>query len=198
MTPVMNARRAAMSLVVLTMLSGCQVVPQNGSSPAPAPTPAPASPPVSAPSPAPAAPAAPAPVAAPSNLNWEVAPVVAGAWTYRAEGAERQASFGPAGAQPLFAVACLSSSRQIAVRLPRSSGASRALTIRTTYGALQWSAASGQGSSAALSATRPASDPGLDWIAYSRGRIAVQLEGQPPLIVPSGSEIGRVVEDCRS
>lgn len=196
MTPVMNARRAAMSLVVLTVLSGCQVVPQNGSSPAPEPTPAPVSPPVSAPQPAPSAPTSP--VAAPSNLNWEVAPVVAGAWTYRAEGAERQASFGPAGAQPLFAVACLPSSRQIAVRLPRSSGAPRALTIRTTYGALQWSAASGQGGSVALAATRPAGDPGLDWIAYSRGRIAVELEGQPPLIVPSGSEIGRVVEDCRS
>lgn len=196
MTPVMNARRAAMSLVVLTVLSGCQVVPQNGSSPAPEPTPAPVSPPVSAPPPVPSPP--PAPVAAPSNLNWEVAPVVAGAWTYRADGAERQASFGPADAQPLFAVACLPSSRQIAVRLPHSSGAPRALTIRTTYGALQWPVASGQGGSAALAAARPASDPGLDWIAYSRGRIAVELEGQPPLIVPSGSEIGRVVEDCRS
>lgn len=189
--PIMHARRAAISLAAVAVLSGCQVVPQNGSSPAPEATPAPA--------PVPALPpASPAPVAAPSNLNWEVAPVVAGVWTYRAEGADRQALFGPAGAQPLFAVACLSSSRQIAIRLPRSSGASRALTIRTTYGPLQWSAVSGQGGATSLSATRPASDPGLDWIAYSRGRIAIELDGQPHLIVPSGSEVGRVVEDCRS
>lgn len=41
------------------------------------------------------------------------------------------------------------------------------------------------------------SDPILDAIALSRGRIAINVAGQQPLAIPSWAEITRIVEDCR-
>lgn len=41
-------------------------------------------------------------------------------------------------------------------------------------------------------------DPLGDWLAFSRGRILLQPEGAAPIIVPSHSEIARVIEACRA
>jgi hypothetical protein len=189
-SPSVNAWQSVASLITLAVLAGCQVVPNNASTPAPTPAPAPA--------PVAQTPEPRKPVSAQSNLNWEVAPVEPGIWSYRTEGGERLAAFGPAGQAPHLVFACSPATRQIALRLPLVSGASRALTIHTTYGALAWSAAAGAGGAGGFSTVRPANDPGFDWIAYSRGRIAVDIDGRSHIIVPSASEIGRVVEDCRS
>ena len=43
-----------------------------------------------------------------------------------------------------------------------------------------------------------ASDPLLDAIAFSRGRIAVSMPGFVPLVVPVWAEPARAIEDCRS
>jgi hypothetical protein len=48
-----------------------------------------------------------------------------------------------------------------------------------------------------LTATLSAYDPFLDAIAFSRGRIAVSVTGQPALILPAWADAARVVEDCR-
>lgn len=40
-------------------------------------------------------------------------------------------------------------------------------------------------------------DTVLDAMAFSRGRFAVTMTGQPTLYVPSWTEISRVIEDCR-
>lgn len=40
-------------------------------------------------------------------------------------------------------------------------------------------------------------DPLADWMAFSRGRILLMPEGSAPVIVPSHSEIARVIEACR-
>ena len=37
----------------------------------------------------------------------------------------------------------------------------------------------------------------LDAMAFSRGRILVDAEGQQPVILPTWAEITRIVEDCR-
>lgn len=37
----------------------------------------------------------------------------------------------------------------------------------------------------------------LDAIAFSRGRFAVSMPGSPALVMPAGTEIAHVVEDCR-
>ena len=41
-------------------------------------------------------------------------------------------------------------------------------------------------------------DPTLDALAFSRGRIAIEVDGAQNIAIPVWSEIGRVVEDCRS
>ena len=69
------------------------------------------------------------------------------------------------------------------------------MTIRTTTGALQWPSVAG---TSGPSVTRPASDPGFDWIAFSRGRIAIEADGMSRLIAPVWAEISRVIEDCRN
>ena len=43
-----------------------------------------------------------------------------------------------------------------------------------------------------------ATDPLLDAMALSKGRFAVEVEGEATLILPSHAEVSRVVEDCRS
>ena len=49
----------------------------------------------------------------------------------------------------------------------------------------------------ALAVTLDARDPLLDAMAFSRGRFAIEVAGQPALYLPSWSEVGRVIEDCR-
>jgi len=43
----------------------------------------------------------------------------------------------------------------------------------------------------------PGSDPQLDLVAFSRGRILVSVPGMDDLVMPSWPEFARVVEDCR-
>ena len=39
--------------------------------------------------------------------------------------------------------------------------------------------------------------PLLDAMAITRGRFAVEVEGEPGLYVPAWAEVTRVIEDCR-
>jgi hypothetical protein len=48
-----------------------------------------------------------------------------------------------------------------------------------------------------LTASVAPADPLLDAMALSKGRFAVEVEGLPPLILPSWAEVSRVIEDCR-
>jgi hypothetical protein len=41
-------------------------------------------------------------------------------------------------------------------------------------------------------------DPILDAMALSRGRIAIEADGTQPIAIPSWAEITRIVEDCRA
>jgi hypothetical protein len=78
------------------------------------------------------------------------------------------------------------------VRAGASSGSS--LTIRTTFGNRALPATAQPDG---LVASLAASDPLLDQMVFSRGRFAVQAEGQTLLIVPAWPEPARVIEDCR-
>ncbi|MCW2390290.1 hypothetical protein M2333_003336 [Sphingobium sp. B11D3B] len=180
------APHIAASLVIIA-LAGCQVVPETGGrQPSPAPTPAPTAP-------------APAPVPAPSQSNdaWEVAPVTSGNWGYESRTGESVASFGASPVAPLVVLRCQKSSRQVSMTLAGS--ASPRVTLRTSKGVLDWSGATQpMAGTSALVITRPASDPGLDWVAFSRGRVSIEPAGGQRIILPVVSEIGRVVEDCRS
>lgn len=171
---------AAASLVALLALAGCQAVPRVEPAP-PAPVPV-----------APPPPAAP-PVA--PDQSWEEAPVAPGDWSYGPAGADSMARYGLAGSTPLLTVRCMAASRSIRLQ-GAGLGSGSALTIRTNYGPLQW-AADAPAAGGGLSVTRPAGDAGFDWIAYSRGRIALETAGATRLIVPVWAELVRVIEDCR-
>ncbi|MBT2188418.1 hypothetical protein [Sphingobium nicotianae] len=180
----MIARLRAGAFLTSVLLAGCQAVPSPRAAPPP-PTP-PAPKPTPAPTPA-----------TPSNLDWEEAPVAPGTWTYLTQDGVKAASFG----QDIVVIGCRPATRQIELSVRGVAPVARAMTVRTSFGALQWAgvvtspAASGV---AMLTVSRPASDPGFDQIAYSRGRIAIEVAGRTRLIVPAWAEISRVIEDCRN
>jgi len=184
-----SARRLA-TLAALTALAGCQAVPRVEPPPPQAPTPTPTPPP-------------PPPAAAPEpaqDLSWEQAPVTPGNWRYVQESGASSASFGPDLAHPRLGLACDSGARQIRLTVLGAGSSARTVTIRTSSGALQWPTAGASpapGGGNMIEVTRPASDPGFDWIAYSRGRIAVDVPGVTRLVVPLWAEVARVIEDCR-
>src|SRR4051812_45381210 len=89
---------------------------------APRPAPPAPAPPPPAPRPEPAPPPAPA--------GWQDAPLSAGDWSYRREGAASSAEFGAAGA-PQLAIRC-GPDRQISI--VRIGGTGSALAIRTSFG----------------------------------------------------------------
>ena len=167
--------RSACALVALVLITSC--APRREP---PAPTPAPEPPP-------------PAPVLpAPPPLAWQDAPLSPGDWSYRSEGAGSLASYGAAGG-PAFLFRCDAGRSISLVRAGATSGTS--LAIRTSFGSRALPATV---QPAGLVASLAAADPLLDQMVFSRGRFAVQAEGQPLLILPAWPEPARVIEDCRS
>lgn len=154
--------------------------------------PEPRQPPViAAPAPAPAPVVPPPPPLASDWTDWPVTP---GTWRYAADSRGTRAMFGNGG-DALVVLRCdrierrMYLSRAGAATAPltvRTSSASRALAVQPTGGALPY-----------VAAALAVNDPLLDAMAFSRGRVALQQEGAPVLVVPSWAEIGRVVEDCR-
>lgn len=183
-----RSMRFAASLMVMAGLAGCQAVPSGRPAPAPAP--------VHRPGPAPQTPLPPPPADS-GATGWDVAPVVQGSWRYRSGAAESVAEFGADNMQPSFSMRCVKPSRQIVLTLAgyRTAGT---VVIRTSAGALQWAGqAMPQSGGSVLTITRAASDPGFDWMAYSRGRISIEPTSAPRFLLPVVAEIGRVIEDCR-
>ncbi|BAV64939.1 hypothetical protein [Sphingobium cloacae] len=163
----------------LVLLASCVAPPQQPPAPAPAPPPAPA----------------PEPAPAPAAMEWHDRPVTPGNWTYRPETGGTLAAYGAGGAAPFLSIRCDTASRRISVARPGA--AQGTMTIRTSYGAMAWPAQPSTTVTPQTVAIRAASDPALDQIAYSRGKFAVEVAGQPPLILPNWAEVSRVIEDCR-
>jgi hypothetical protein len=141
--------------------------------------------------PVPAAPPpAPPPVA--QATDWQDWPVTPGSWTYA-----RQAGGSTARFTGLW-LRCDMATRNVTIGRDAVVDGSGMMTLRTSYGVLQWPAQRVVASNPATVAARAASDSGLDWIAFSRGRFTVELPGSQPLVVPVWAEPVRVIEDCRS
>jgi len=71
------------------------------------------------------------------------------------------------------------------------------LVIRTSSMTKTLAVTAPDSNSTYLTANITTTDPILDAMAFSRGRVLVEMERQPPAILPSWAEIARVVEDCR-
>ncbi len=121
------------------------------------------------------------------------APATPGDWFYRTAGAERIAEFrSPAGGQ-IFQMTC-TQRREITLTLVARAPNANTLTIRTEHGDRAVSAVAADNS---VSAFLPASDSLLDWMAFSKGRFAVEVAGGSQLFLPAWPEVTRVIEDCR-
>jgi hypothetical protein len=181
----MTKRFLALPLSVLVALGAC----------VPAPRPAPARP---APTPEPAPAPAPTPTAPPAYSNWMDAPQTPGNWFYIPETGASIAAFGPAARQPLFAMRCDPTRRIISIGRTSASLIPQPMTIRTETATRTFTAQPAQGSVEHLVATSvTAADPFLDAMAFSKGRFAVEVAGEPTLYLPSWPEVTRVIEDCR-
>jgi hypothetical protein len=126
------------------------------------------------------------------------APQTPGDWFYIPQQGASIAAFGPAERQPLFAMRCDGASRTVSLGRTSASQVVQPMTIRTETVTRSFSATPAQGSVEHLvAASLPARDSFLDAMAFSKGRFAVEVAGEPTLYLPSWPEITRVIEDCR-
>ncbi len=182
MNAIQRRRAIAQALVFGAALAIAGCVAPSGKGVAGRPLPTRAPPPVSA------HPSPPLP-----NVDWRDVPVSAGDWAWSSEAGRSTARF----AGDALVIRC-----ELVGRVSISRGfagvgdqaGTRTLTIRTTDTARTIMAIADQ---SRLVGIVSADDPLLDAMAFSRGRLMVSASGVTPLAVPSWSEIGRVIEDCR-
>lgn len=156
----------------------------------PAPTSAPAATPRPSYQPAPRPAYQPAPAGA---TTWADLPATPGDWRWSQEGGQSVARF----ASGRLTLRCDIAARSVRIErgepgTPASGSAT--LTLRTQT---QTRALSAVPQAGTLAVSLGARDPLLDAMAFSRGRFAVEGGGMPALLVPSWTEVSRVIEDCR-
>jgi hypothetical protein len=128
--------------------------------------------------------------------DWNDWPFTPGNWTYRRDGRGSVAQFGAPGRNPTISFRCDAEKR--GVTLSREASAPGApMVIRTSSMTKTVAATARDANPAYLGADIATTDPILDAMAFSRGRVVVEMEGQQPVILPSWAEITRIVEDCR-
>jgi hypothetical protein len=121
------------------------------------------------------------------------APATPGDWTYR----DGIAAFGQPGAQPLLTLRCDRPGGTVEIARAGSAVATLQMRVLTEFQDRALDAVPVRSDPATIVARVPARDPLLDAMAFSKGRFAVEIAGQPMLYAPSWAEVTRVIEDCR-
>ena len=121
---------------------------------------------------------------------------VDGRWSYSTAPGGSEVTFTNAAAQPQFTIRCARPTRQVTVSKP-ATGAAPFIFLWTS-GLTRNVPASFNPATGRISATLSAFDALLDAVAFTRGRMAVSVSGQPTLVLPAWSEPARVIEDCRT
>ena len=136
---------------------------------------------------------------APASADWRDWAVNPGDWRYRAIPGGSVAEYGPVGGAPLLSLRCDSAARRIIFSFALTPMASDSLRIFTSFGStvLPLQSVSFAAGTPQASIESEAHNPLLDQMAFSRGRFALVIEGQRPLVVPNWAEVSRVIEDCR-
>lgn len=163
-------------------MAAAACVPRAAPPPAPAPAPAPA--PVQQ------------PVAPPLAADWQDWPRTPGSWRYQRDPGGSRAIFGDTAQPERALLRCDASARSMVIELPGATAT--AWTIRTSATTRRVAVRAGDGATPRTIATFAPTDRLLDAMVFSRGRFAIERAGQPPLVLPPWSEVGRVIEDCRS
>jgi hypothetical protein len=177
------------ALMALALVSAC-------SAPRPAP-PRPAPTPAAPPAPAPVQPAPAPPPAAPRASEWRDVALTPGTWSYRGEGSATVAAFAAPDGSRLFALTCHRERGSVTLTRAGKATGSVPASLVTTFGVRPASFTPISPTDPTLDLSLPARDPALDELAFSRGRIAIEISGLPTLYLPVWAEIGRVIEDCR-
>ncbi len=123
-----------------------------------------------------------------------------GAWIYQdfGPGNGKRALFADPGDSFYFSLTCVTQPNGPEILFTRTGRPAKrdlAMTIRTETA--QRVLMARQATPAIIAVAVPASDRLLDAMALSKGRFAVEVEGEAPLILPSWAEVSRVIEDCR-
>ena len=155
-----------------------------------------------------------APIAAPiiaeqDDESYLDAPQTPGDWVYDQERGESLALYQSTAPRPVFTIRCSAG----VVSLGRASSAgrsqtggqtdqsqessSRLLSISTETVKASLDIYPVAGPEAILVADLDANDPLLDAMAITKGRFAVEVEGEETLYLPAWVEVSRVIEDCR-
>ena len=122
-------------------------------------------------------------------------PVSPGAWTYFAVAGGSEARFVDATGTQRMVIGCGTATRLVTIS--RISAAPAASLSFWTSSASRTLAARFDQPSQRVITQMAGTDPYLDAMAFSRGRFAVSMPGAPALVLPAGTEIAHVVEDCR-
>ena len=169
-----------LTLVAMLALSACVSPP-----PPPAPKAVSAPPGAAAMAPAPAL-----------TGDWNDWPFTPGDWTYSRDSRGSVGQFGASGRTAMLSLRCDVQTRRITLSREASAPAQH-VVIRTSSMTKQLPAQLTGGTPAYIAVDIMSNDPILDAMAFSRGRILVEAEGQQPVILPSWAEIARIIEDCR-
>jgi hypothetical protein len=133
---------------------------------------------------------------APAQIDLEAVQPIGGAWGYRAIPGGSEADYIDAAAAVRMQIRCNRAARTVSIIRTGVPAAAPTLAIWTT--SLARTVPARFLSTKELIADVAATDPLLDAIAFSRGRIATAASGAPMFAVASGPETTRVIEDCRS
>jgi hypothetical protein len=128
--------------------------------------------------------------------DWNDWPFTPGNWTYRRDGRTSVAQFGAPGRNATINFRCDAQNRRVTLSREASVPGAR-MVIRTSSMTKTMAVTTSDANPAYLSADIATTDPILDAMAFSRGRVLVEMEGQQPVIMPTWAEIVRIVEDCR-
>ena len=178
-----------MRRILFLALAGVSVASCAAPKVVPAPRPQPAPPKIVSPAPTPPA------IIQPQGpwLDW---PMAAGSWVYRRDDRGSISLYGAPNADALVTLRCDKGRRTIF--LSRAGSAGSAITVRTSASMKSIAAQPTGGKPSYIASEIAPTDPILDAMAYSRGRIAIEASPLLNIAIPVWSEIGRVVEDCRA
>ncbi len=142
-------------------------------------------------------PSAPPPVPARIDDRWIDLPATPGEWRHQTAPGFSMAIFTGPGQPDAFGLSCNSQTRGVIIQRATTARVPAAMTIRTETVTRTLDSAPTVARNTLLTASVAPADPLLDAMALSKGRFAVEVEGLPPLILPSWAEVSRVIEDCR-
>jgi hypothetical protein len=120
---------------------------------------------------------------------------IAGDWSYASSSDGSDATFANSSGSPQLRVHCVRSLRQVSISRP--AGAPAPVMNVWTSSASRSVVSSFDPATRRLTIVFGNTDPLLDAIANSRGRLGFAIGSDPALIVPAWAEVSRVIEDCR-